>query len=332
MKVLVTGATGFVGRNLLVRLLKEGLYQEIFLPVRSLKKLEEQLRVEGLSVDHPQLRPLEMAAPDWDFYQLEVDHVIHCAGMLYGRNREEYFRTHVGGTENLLRTIAPPKKTILLSSQSAAGPCQPYQTSKQETDPDTPITWYGESKLVMEQRVAREFAHLPVAILRPPMILGARDTATLPLFKMVLGPIWFKPGMRKKSYSFLSVNDLVDAIVLLVRSPWEFKRETFFVAAEQPISDVELIQTAARVADRAGALVRVPELLISLASQVVERVPKWRNAVPSLTQDRAKEIAPNRWVVSTKSLEDLLGWRASGTLIESLQQAYQWYRARGELT
>ncbi len=78
------------------------------------------------------------------------------------------------------------------------------------------------------------------------MILGARDAATLPLFRMGRGFIRPKPGLQPKSYSFVSVDDLVDAILLAL------KRDTAlplcYVASMQRFTDNDLIGEAARIA------------------------------------------------------------------------------------
>jgi nucleoside-diphosphate-sugar epimerase len=66
-------------------------------------------------------------------------------------------------------------------------------------DADAPITLYGESKLALERAIRANNADLPLTILRPPMVLGARDNATLPLFKMASGFLRVKPGLRKKN-------------------------------------------------------------------------------------------------------------------------------------
>ena len=103
---------------------------------------------------------------------------------------------------------------MVISSQSAGGPTPAGKRARTEADSDAPITWYGESKLDMERSIRREFPNRPITILRPPMILGPRDSATLPLFRMATGRIRIKPGLRSKSYSFVAVDDLVAAIFL----------------------------------------------------------------------------------------------------------------------
>ena len=155
-------------------------YQTIYLPVRNEQKLKEQLRGEGIPEVPQCLKLLSMEAPDWNFSSLsDVDHVVHGAGVLFGNSLKDYSRTNTEGTLKLMRTLRGPSKFVILSSQAASGPCSHQQELKREEDPENPVTWYGASKLDMEKRLEAEFCDTPFVCLRPPMILGPRDTATL---------------------------------------------------------------------------------------------------------------------------------------------------------
>ncbi len=334
MKLLLTGATGFVGRTLLLRALREGRYSEIHVPVRSTEKLRAQLVGDGFDTIPSVVRPLEASAPDWNFSDLpRMDHVVHSAAALFAGSRQEYFRTNVDGTLALLRTLPAPGKVVVISSMAASGPCPPETAVRSEQDADRPVTWYGQSKLEMETRVRREFPSLPVVFLRPPLVFGARDqSAILPLFKMVKGPVRLKPGFKEKHYSFISVEDLVSAIFAALAGEYRGVAGChFFVAASQPVTDKDLIASASRAQGTRGVLLPIPQPLLWVASQCIDRVPLWRKLVPSLTADRAKEIWPERWVVSSKAFEEKFHWRATETLDSSLAATRDWYVRTGQL-
>jgi nucleoside-diphosphate-sugar epimerase len=333
MKLLLTGATGFVGRNFLLRVLAERTYEEILVPVRSIEKLRAQFLGDGYEGIPSPVKPIVTSAPNWGLKNVMVDHVVHSAGVIIARSRGEYFRTNVDGTLELLRCIGNPSKIIILSSQAAAGPCRGME-EKRESDSEEPLTWYGQSKLEMEKRVAAEFSHLKYLFLRPPIILGPRDQMTLPLFKMVRSPVHFKPGLRSKFYSYVSVYDLINAILAVLRSEkdWSlFAQRHFFVASEEPTSDRELIASAARVSNKWGFLIHVPQPLIKVVSRVIDAVPTWRASIPSLSADRAKEIWPNRWVVSSDAFSSLFGWKPMESLWVALKATHEWYVKTGQL-
>jgi len=335
MKLLLTGSTGFVGRNLLLELLKRKTYERIYLPVRSEFKLRDQLRKEGISEIPSELNPLTMEAPKWDFSQLkDIDHVVHSAGVLSGSSLENYSKTNTEGTLKLMRTLSSPKKFVILSSQAASGPCGETQLCKTESDQDSPVTWYGASKLEMENEVEREFSEKGYVFLRPPMILGPRDTATLPLFQMAGGPVQFKPGFKDKTYSFVAVHDLVGAILNVLDSSVELaglKPRKFFVASQETITDVELIKTATEVMQRPSRLVKIPQPIIWGVSQVVGNIPSLSKAIPNLSKDRAKEIWPDKWVISPKKFEEAFEWKANIGLRRALEETLDWYVKSGDL-
>lgn len=337
MILLLTGATGFVGRNLLLRALKDGRYRRILVPVRSREKLKAQFSGDGFDEIPSSVVPIVTAAPEWamDFATLGTpDHVVHSAGVIFARERSEYFRTHVDGTLSLLRQLPGDPKVLILSSMAAAGPCPGDRSERNEEDVEAPVTWYGESKLEMERRVDAEFAAMRTLFLRPPLVLGARDQATLPLFKMVRGPVRFKPGLKRKYYSFIAVNDLVGAIFAALESDVDWRAlpyRQFFVAAERPVTDGDLIESSSRVSGRQGVMLSVPQPLLRGVAQLVDRVPALRKRIPSLTRDRVREIWPDRWVVSPLAFEKLFRWKAVEDLTTVLGAARDWYVRTGQL-
>ncbi len=177
MSLLLTGATGFLGRNILLRALSDG--REVLTAVRNHDKLWQQLRFE--EKDPQQIQLLSALPNRWP--TISPRHAILGGGVLFERNRRDYFSTNVDWTLATLRALPPDCRTVVISSQSAGGPTPNGKAARSEEDPDVPITWYGESKLAMERAISDEFPDRPITILRPPMILGPRDTATLPFFE-----------------------------------------------------------------------------------------------------------------------------------------------------
>ena len=323
MSLLLTGATGFLGRNILARALKEGL--EIFAPVRNPDKLSQQLRFEQL--DTQRLRVLSPAPRQWS--RISPKYAILGAGVLFERARSDYFRTNVDWTLATLGALPEQCRTVVISSQSAGGPTPPGKASRTEDDRDTPITWYGESKLAMEVSIRREFPNRPITILRPPMILGPRDTATLPLFRMARGRVRIKPGLHSKTYSFIAVEDLVTAIFLALEK--ESLAQSLYVASAQRITDWQLIASAATASNAKGMTLPVPQALVGILARAVDASPTLRAQTPSLTRDRVREIWPGRWVVDGSKFEQFTGWSATTDYHDALRAAHSYYVREGRL-
>ena len=134
--------TGFVGRNLLLQALRSGRYTEICAAVRDPGKLHDQLAAEGIS-DPERVRAVPWNEPPPG----HIDHAVHCAGVLFARDRAAYRAVNVDDTLRLLDALPARARIVALSSQAAAGPTPAGCEARTPSDPDTPLTWYGESKL-----------------------------------------------------------------------------------------------------------------------------------------------------------------------------------------
>lgn len=327
MNLLITGATGFVGRNLLLQTLESGRYEKIFACVRDPGKLARQLNDAAIDADNVVALPWGERIPAG----LQVDHAVHCAGVLFARNRDAYFSVNVDQSMNLISSLPASTRLIVLSSQSAGGPTPPNRDERTMDDPDRPLTWYGLSKVAMEKAVS---AARPTAIiLRPPMILGPRDQATLPLFQMAAGKIRPKPGLKTKWYSWIAVEDLArDILELLAVEQWDAGPSlTMYAASPEPISDRELVACAATQMGASGIDLPLPHPLLRAVSWLVDAVPALRAATPSLTRDRVKEIFPDRWIVDAGQFRQVVSGGAYQSLDETMKKTHAWYQRCGLL-
>ena len=333
MELLLTGSTGFVGRNLLLKLHRDSRWSRIILPVRDLEKLRSQLEGEGISDER--FAPCRVTG---DFWTLPLgtspDLVIHAAGLLFARSREEYFATNVEGTLRLMAQLPRTARIIVLSSQAAGGPTVRGKNARSMDDEDQPVSLYGASKLTMERELRNRLGRR-LLILRPPMVLGPRDAATLPLFKMAAGAVRVKPGFAPKHYSWIDVEDLCNAILaaaLIAPADWA-KHGPFYLGSLTTITDHELIATAARAINAHGITLALPHAAIQLASLAIDIVPAWRAAAPSLGRDRVREILPDRWVCDSDPFSEHFGWspRLEGNLETTLRSTAEWLKKQGKI-
>lgn len=327
MNLLITGATGFVGRNLMLHALRDARCESVIACVRNPKKLKDQLCAEG--VHDAKVRMVPWGEPL--AREVPVDHAVHAAGVLFARDRQAYFSVNVDESMRLIQSLPMTARLVVLSSQSAGGPTPSGQSQRSITDTDAPLTWYGESKLAMEQRL-RE-VRPDALVVRPPMILGPRDQATLPLFKMAGGVLRPKPGIKDKSYSWISVNDLVRDLFDIIQLPdwaiWSVR--TMYAASPDSITDRDLVRVAAELMQARGVDLPLPHPVLAVFARLVDAIPALRDATPSLTRDRVKEIFADRWVVDASDFRQLAGSRKYQSLRETMDETLRWYQHAGQI-
>lgn len=331
MELLITGSTGFVGRNLLLRLADDPRWERILLPVRDPAKLRSQMQDEGIAAD-TRFVLVPVSGNKWqlppDAYP---DLAIHAAGLLFGRKKEDYFNVNVEGSLRLAAQLPRTCRMILLSSLAAGGPTPVGSGHRTLEHEDRPVSWYGASKLTLERELRNRLGRRMV-ILRPPMVLGPRDAATVPLFRMARGVVRIKPGFAPKQYSWIDVDALCSAILAVASHPEEGERHgPLYLASPDTITDANLIGSASEVIGARGITLAVPQVAIRLASLVVDAVPAWRAAAPSLGIDRVREILPNRWVCDAETFCKAFGWSHDSSLGDTLARTADWLRAQGKI-
>jgi nucleoside-diphosphate-sugar epimerase len=183
MKVLVTGASGFLGGHIVELLSKRGD------GVRALvRSTSNRKHLEGL----PNVELFEAAVEEVERVREAVDGVdaiVHTAGLTKARSTDEFFAVNVGGTSNLIQAartasrVHPIKRFVYVSSLVACGPSP--DGSPVPLDQETPVNAYGRSKLAAEKVVLSAKDDLPVVVLRPGAIYGPRDGEILDVFKSI---------------------------------------------------------------------------------------------------------------------------------------------------
>lgn len=148
MKILVTGASGFVGRNLINQ-----LSTKHYICGFSRRKLSGIDYFEG---DITNIDKLENAVSN-------VDAVIHLAGVIRG-SKEAFYSTNVIGAKNVsyLSAKYKLKKVVYISSLAAKGPLEKNE----------PVSYYGYSKRLAELEFLKNSDKYSLTILRPPVIYG----------------------------------------------------------------------------------------------------------------------------------------------------------------
>ena len=341
MKVLVTGATGFVGSHLATALVGQGA--ELTCLVRPSSATEPLAALGARCLPYADITDLQAIRQAVAGQQV----VFHVAGRVTALKPSQYYQANVEGTRCVAQACAEqdnPPVLVLVSSLAAAGPAIDDRP-RTEDDPPQPVSHYGRSKLAAELAAASYADRVPVTVVRPCIVFGQGDRATLDMFRSVARyRIHLIPGFARHRYSLIHVSDLVDLLIRAAcrgqRIPAEVaeavrRGETrataqgfYFAAYPQQFSYWELGELIAQATGTRRKLsLAVPMPMVWLIAGAANVMSKWRGRAMYLNLDKAREIAAGSWICSPQKAMAELGFCPTVPPLERLKATVDWYRA-----
>ena len=325
MIAVVTGASGFIGRNLVQRLLSRGT------EVRCLVRARGGPAPDGCAafpVDFGDQRTLDRChAFDG------ADVVFHLGGLTRATGESRFDQANVGSTRALLRAITDRRASprfVYVSSQSAAGPAAPGQVVT-ESDAPKPCEAYGRSKLAAERVVEGFGNRVGTTIVRPCAVFGPWDRGFLALFRLArLGWLVY-PGVQYHEMSLLHVDDVVDGLVAAAGEKAAVGR-TYFLASDAPVTWKSLGDHLALVMGVRARSVNVSPGLVRAASLVGEWMGRATGTAPLLCRSRAVLAAQPRWVCSAARARAEFAFNPTRSLADAVRDTYLWYVRAGWLS
>ncbi|UCH47841.1 MAG: NAD-dependent epimerase/dehydratase family protein [Betaproteobacteria bacterium] len=314
MKVLVTGATGFVGTHALERIAAEG--HEI------LASYHRRPAVEKAGVRWVAMSDAGSAGQLHELLT-GVDAVLHLAGLAHlprghrDRTAAEFMRVNVDATLRIAQSAADAgvRRFVFMSSVKACGEVS-VDRPMRETDRKTPEDAYGVSKSVAEDRLAQLAAGTGIehVVIRPPLVYGPGVGANfLSLLRWIDRGLPLPLASIRNRRSLIYVGNLVDAICACLFQPRAAGR-TYFVSDDEDVSTPELIrQIAAALGRPARLLPGLPWTLRAMGTALGRR-----EAVERLVSSLAIDIS---------RIRDELNWRPPCSLQAGLAATATWYRS-----
>jgi nucleoside-diphosphate-sugar epimerase len=284
MRVLVTGASGFIGRVLVNDLAAQGhrVRAAMRQPADIFPRQVEVVAVSDLA------RPIE-----WRPLLRDIEAVVHLAGIAHAGPdvaEEAYDRVNRAATAGLATAAARTaiKRLVFVSSiRAQAGPACPHVLT--EADPPRPTDAYGRSKLAAEMAI--QASNVPFTILRPALIYGPDVKGNMAsLIELARSPWPLPLGGLSNRRSLLARENLLGAIHLVLGEP-AAAAETYVVADPTPLTMAEIVGALRMGQGRRPGLIPVPPALIASPLKVIGRSHLWERLGCDLIVDPSKLLA-----------------------------------------
>lgn len=322
MIAVVTGGGGFIGQNLVRRLLAEG--HEVRCLVRE--------GGAGVAAAHRFIVQFDEPRTLLNTPALEgADVVFHLAAATKAVRPEAFFTANVTPTRHLLGALTARRlrpRFVFVSSEAAAGPAISRERPVDEDDVPRPVEAYGRSKLEAERVVESFSDRLPTTIARPSAVFGAHDRDFLTLFRFAERGIILYPGTAEHWLSLVHVDDVVAGLMAAAQSDRAISR-TYFLASQEPVQWRAL---GAHIAASVGKHVRHVDVyrpIIQTASLAGEWLGRLTRRATLASRSKAELSRHRFWICSAARARVELGFRESRSLPESLRATYLWYRQSG---
>ena len=218
MKILVTGASGFIGSFIVEEALRRGM--ETWAAVRGSSKRDflQDERIHFIELNLSSQQQLEEQLHDHQF-----DYVVHAAGVTKCLNSQDFYKINTEGTKNLVKalecSIPSLQRFVFVSSLSVFGPIREEMPHRDILDSDSPQpnTAYGRSKLLAEQWLRRECS-LPFTIVRPTGVYGPREKDYMLMADSIRKGLDVAVGFTPQTLTFVYVSDVVEAVLNSMKS------------------------------------------------------------------------------------------------------------------
>ena len=320
-KVLVTGASGFIGSTLVDRLLEASTY-DVYAGVRksSDRKYLQNSRIKFMDVAFSSPEKLKKQLSEENF-----DCIFHFAGLTKAKHLDDFEKVNFDLTKNLVDAIDPQKtKLIYLSSFAAHGPGEEVHFTKTKTsDENKPNTAYGMSKLKAENYINSSFKGKYV-IFRPTGVYGPRETDYFVFFQTIDNHIEPYLGFVPQHLTFIYSKDLVEVCLKAFES--EVSGKTYFVSDGKMYLDSEFAAITKQVLHKRTLKLKFPLFIVRWISAFLDSFGRMIGKQFTLNNDKFAILAARNWECDIEDLKKDLDFDPKYDLQKGVEETIAWYK------
>ncbi|MCW3079391.1 NAD(P)-dependent oxidoreductase [Segetibacter sp.] len=320
-KVLITGASGFVGFHLIEAALAKGL--DVYAAVR---KTSDIKHLSSHKINYIHLNFNSVESLQKELKEKEYDFIIHAAGTTKAKNQEEYNTVNATYTLNLANAAANAghlKKIVFISSLAALGPSDQTQELITEHKNPHPVTAYGQSKLLAEEQLKK--LALPLIILRPTAVYGSRDKDIFIILRTFSKG--FEPyiGHIPQQLSFVYVKDLA-ALSVNALFTSDAANGAYNITDGNCYNRYEMANITKSVLNKKTIKVHLPLPVVKGFALVLEKTYGMLGKTPAINLEKLNELTAINWCCDIEKAKTNLHYNPSYNLQQGLKETLGWYK------
>jgi nucleoside-diphosphate-sugar epimerase len=332
-KVLITGASGFIGGHLVEEVLRQGF--EVYASIRqnSNKAWLQDPRINFLELDLVDKKGIKRSLLDAKNNYGKFDYIVHNAGITRSKTKNGFDQANYQCTRNLIESLIAtdnvPKKFVYISSLAAYGPGNAASMDPiNDGDQEHPISLYGISKLKSE-RYIKSLDNFPYLIFRPTGVYGPREKGYYVVFKTINRHLETFIGTKNQHLTFIYIKDLARLIISSLDT--EISCKSYFATDGNYYTTKELFETIREKLDKRTIQIVFPTALVKAASVITESVVSLTGRVPVLNKDKYNELISTNWLCNSKPLYRDFNFTAEFDLKKGVSETVNWYKSNNWL-
>ena len=311
MNILVTGATGFIGANLVQRLLTEGYKVRVFLRNKEQKKLWNNKKIETFVGNFEDYQSIKEAMK-------EIDIVYHLAAIRdkWGTPKEEYFKVNVEYVKNLLEASKESEIKQFIYCSSISVTTEPFCHHL-----------YGQTKKKAE-KIVRQFQNkgLPITIVRPVITYGPGDNGMVyKLINMINKNRYLTVGNGQNRVHLCYIDDLINGFLLVLNNKKAFG-QTYCFCGPRPITINDLVKIISNLLNKRVSAIHIPRFIAKIIAWWMELIYKILSlkGEPLINIKKIETMTVDRCFDYKKAKKDL-GYKPIIDYQEGLEKTIAWF-------
>jgi len=337
MKILVTGASGFIGSFIVERALELGF--DVWAGIRptSNKSWISDSKIHFIDLDLFDEARLQNTLLKFRQEEERWDYIVHTAGVTKAKDEKTFFSVNYEGTCHLVSALKElsmvPKRFIFVSSLSVLGSIKQQPALQPDgslyemmtvKDRPKPNTAYARSKMAAEKFLL-SLKDFPYVILRPTGVYGPREKDYFLLAKSITCHLDFSVGFHPQEITFIYVRDLVQAVFLALEHGEN--GQTYILSDGQTYNSRAFsLLLQKEIGIKKVLHLKTPLFILRLVCTIGELTAKFSGHISALNNDKYNILKQRNWRCDIQLAKQVLGYKPKFNLEQGVKETVAWYR------